>query len=321
MTLFASIRAAAIAALIAFADMSCAQSGADCPPAVEQATPAMLRAVVHNARDHGFLWRISKGGHASYLYGTMHVGKLDWTIPGPRVAKALRAADTLALELDFLDPDIRDRLSKGMAIQRTVTLPAPLVKRMQGQADAACMSYDALARLAPELQIATLILMMARWDGLDASYAIDGVLAGIGHGAKKDVVSLETPELQLQLLLMKDAQGTATFVRESLDEMESGRERTQLKRMSLAWADSDYAEMEHYAEWCDCLNTDNERELMKRILDDRNPRLADSVDALHISGKKVFAAVGSLHMFGPTGLPKLMSERGYQVERIELKSQ
>ena len=321
MTLPDSIRALVLAVPLAFANPCCADAVAACPPATEQPSPAMVRAAVHNARNHGFLWRISKGGHASYLYGTMHVGKFDWTIPGPDVAKALRATDTLALELDFLDADIRNRVSKGMAKQHVMALPAPLVKRLREQAEAVCISYDALAGLAPEFQIATLTLMVGRWDGLDAAYAIDGVLAGIGHGAKKEVVSLETPESQLQLLQMKDAQETVTFVRESLDEIETGRERKLLKRLSRVWADSDYSEMEHYREWCDCMNTENERELMKRILDDRNPNLADRIDALHTRGKRVFAAVGSLHMFGSTGLPMLMSERGYLVERIGLESQ
>jgi uncharacterized protein YbaP (TraB family) len=119
---------------------------------------------------------------------------------------------------------------------------------------------------------------------------------------------------------MKDEQEAVTFVRENLDELETGRERKLLKRLSRVWAAADYPEMEHYSEWCDCMNTENERELMKRILDDRNPKLADRIDALHMSGKRVFAAVGSLHMFGVTGLPMLMSEHGYVVERIELKS-
>jgi uncharacterized protein len=320
-TLSDSMRALVFTVLLAVANPYCAEAVAACPPATERPTPEMVRAAVHNARNHGFLWRISKGGHASYLYGTMHVGKFDWTIPGPDVAKALRATDTLALELDFLDADIRNRVSNGMATQRVMALPAPLEKRLREQAEAVCISHDALAGLAPEFQIVTLTLMVGRWDGLDAAYAIDGVLAGIGHGAKKEVVSLETPESQLQLLQMKDAQETVTFVRESLDELETGRERKLLKRLSRVWADSDYSEMEHYSEWCDCMKTENERELMKRILDDRNPNLADRIDALHTRGKRVFAAVGSLHMFGSTGLPMLMSERGYLVERIELKSQ
>lgn len=281
----------------------------------------MVQNGVRNARDHGFMWRISKDGHTSYLYGTMHVGKPDWAFPGPNMTRALRATDTVALELDMSDAGIRRDMAKGMASLHPLSLPASLEKRMRQQADAACVPYASLAKLSPEFQITILTMMAGRWDGLDASYAIDSVLAGLGHGAKKYVVSLETPEAQLRLLQMKDAQGTITFVRESLDELETGRSRNLLKRISRMWADADHAGMEHYSEWCDCLNTENERELMKRILDERNPALADSIDTLHASGKRVFAAVGSLHMFGPSGLPLLMFKRGYRVERVELKPQ
>lgn len=281
----------------------------------------MVQNGVRNARDHGFMWRISKDGHTSYLYGTMHVGKPDWAFPGPNMTRALRATDTVALELDMSDAGIRRDMAKGMALLHPLSLPASLEKRMRQQADAACVPYASLAKLSPEFQITILTMMAGRWDGLDASYAIDSVLAGLGHGAKKYVVSLETPEAQLRLLQMKDAQGTITFVRESLDELETERSRNLLKRISRMWADADHAGMEHYSEWCDCLNTENERELMKRILDERNPALADSIDTLHASGKRVFAAVGSLHMFGPSGLPLLMSKRGYRVERVELKPQ
>jgi uncharacterized protein YbaP (TraB family) len=31
----------------------------------------------------------------------------------------------------------------------------------------------------------------------------------------------------------------------------------------------------------------------------------------------VFAAVGSLHMTGPKGLPRLLGQRGYTVERVK----
>jgi uncharacterized protein YbaP (TraB family) len=77
--------------------------------------------------------------------------------------------------------------------------------------------------------------------------------------------------------------------------------------------------MSHFNEWCECLDTEIEREMMKRLLDDRNPNLAEHIDAIHKSGKTVFAAVGSLHMFGSIGLPALMQKRGYRVERVDLK--
>ena len=74
--------------------------------------------------------------------------------------------------------------------------------------------------------------------------------------------------------------------------------------------------MEHFSEWCECLKTKSEREWMKRALDDRNPSLAERIDRLHNSGKQIFAAVGSLHMFGQNGLPALLEKRGYRVEKI-----
>ena len=301
------------AAFPAYAD------GAACPPAVTQPTPEMIQSGMRNARDHGFLWRISKDGRTSFLYGTIHVAKLDWTFPGPKVSQAMQATDTVALEMDLLDADIQERMLKGMEAMRSVAMPEHLLKRMRQQAEAVCVAYDAIANLSPELQVTTLTMMVGRRSGLEAGYAIDAVLAQIGHHAKKNVVSLETPEMQLQLLQMKDPQESISFVRDSLDELETGRSLKMLKRIAGVWEDADHSEMARFEEWCECLNTGIEREVMKRALDERNPALAEHIDALHSSGKQVFAAVGSLHMFGALGLPVLMAKRGYTVERVNYK--
>lgn len=66
------------------------------------------------AQDRGLLWRIEHRGRTSWLYGTMHAAKLDWSVPGPTVADALRASDSLALELNILDPEVMNVLFAGM---------------------------------------------------------------------------------------------------------------------------------------------------------------------------------------------------------------
>lgn len=303
-----------LAALPAYA------ADAACPSELEKPTPEMIQSGMRNARDHGFLWRISKDGRTSFLYGTIHVAKFDWMFPGPKVMQALQAADTVALELDMLDEKIQERMVQGMATMPNTTLPESLVKRMRQQAAAACVPYDAIVNLSPEMQVTTLTMMVGRRAGLEAAYGIDMVLAGIGHGAKKHMVSLESPEMQLQVLQMQDQQSTNAFVQESLGELETGRSLTLLKRIAKLWEDANYNEMAHFDEWCECLNTDIEREVMKRALDDRNPALAQHIDALHKSGKQVFAAVGSLHMFGAFGLPLLMEKLGYKVERVNFNN-
>ena len=287
-----------------------------CPPALQQPAPDMVQAALHNARDHGFLWRISKDGRTSYLYGTIHVAKFAWIFPGPQVLRALRSTDTIALEMDMLDADIQADLAKGMAALHSMALPALLEQRMRQQAAALCVPYDVIANLTPELQVTTLSITAGRLLGLEASYAIDTVLAQIGHDTKKNMVSLESPEMQLRLLQMDNLQETTAFIEDSLDDLESGRTLQMLEHTAKAWADADYALMARFDEWCECLGTAPERELMKRALEQRNPALAEKIDSLHKNGKQVFAAAGSLHMFGPFGLPVLMAQRGYRVERV-----
>ena len=92
-----------------------------------------------------------------------------------------------------------------------------------------------------------------------------------------------------------------------------------MERIAQVWAEGRFDELFRYEQWCDCLNTPQEKAQFKRLLDDRNPALAERIDALHNAGNKVFAAVGSLHMVGKMGLPALLAQRGYQVERMEFK--
>lgn len=274
---------------------------------------------MRTARDHGFLWRISKYGHASYLYGTVHIAKLEWMFPGPTVLDALRESDTVALELDLLDADIQHRLRDGMAAERGFALPEPIVERLRRRMAAECVVPETMAKMGPELQVALLTVLVARRDGLDPSYSIDLMLSGFGRSVHKAMASLETPETQLQALQLPSRDEAIAFVASALDDLESGRTRPLLNRLAAVWAAGDHAELARYDTWCECRKTPAERLAMKRILDDRNPGLADSIDALHSSGRNVFAAVGSLHMVGPLGLPAQMVRRGYRVELGEFE--
>ena len=92
-----------------------------------------------------------------------------------------------------------------------------------------------------------------------------------------------------------------------------------VKRMAQIWADGHLGELENYEKWCECVDTEADRAMMRRLLDLRNPGLASAIDTIHASGTPVFAAVGSLHMIGKLGLPALLSKRGYKVERVPFK--
>ena len=287
-----------------------------CPPAPTPLDADRVATGMRDARDHGFLWRISRDGRTSHLYGTIHAARVEWMFPGPRTAAALAASDTLALELDLLDPDIQARLAAALRARGATRLPAPLAARLERRMVAECLDPVAWRALAAEFQIASLAVLAARREGLDPSYAVDLVLALVARDLGKKTVSLETPEAQIAALVMPSAAATTELVRSGLDELESGRARPLLLRLAATWSEGDLADLERYERWCNCLNTAAERAAMKRLLDDRNPALAAAIDALHAGGATVFAATGSLHMIGANGLPALLRRRGYTVEAV-----
>lgn len=292
------------------------------PPAACPAPPPPLSVEqvqqgLREARDHGYLWRLRKDGRESWLYGTLHVARQPWMFPGPRTLSALRSADRVALELDLLDPAIVQRLQALVAaVPGQAPLPLSVARRLATQAEAACVAGQ-LDGLRPEMQAVTLMSLIGRADGLDPVYGIDNFLAGLAHGLKKPVISLETPEAQVSLLVSSDTEARDKTVTTLLDELERGDAQRVMLRLALAWADGRMDDLDNYAQWCQCLDTEEQRDFHRRLIDERNLALARRIDAVHEAGHTVFAAVGALHMAGPQALPRLMAERGYTVERVE----
>jgi uncharacterized protein YbaP (TraB family) len=278
-------------------------------------TAEQVAAGARSARDRGFLWRITKDGRTSYLYGTIHVGKLEWVFPGKTVSTALMDTDTLALELDLTDPQVLQAASAAERV-KTVPLSPALRERLDRQYSVACVPGSALASLHPVMQAMTLTVMAARWEGLDPAYGQELSLAGLARSTRHQVVSLETVQSQLQTLVPDDEQAALALVDQTLAQLEQNRVRPALARMGAAWENGNLATLESYEQWCDCITNDSDRAYMRQLNDGRNPHLAERIDALHREGRKVFAAVGALHMTGPQALPRLMAERGYAVERV-----
>jgi uncharacterized protein YbaP (TraB family) len=289
-----------------------------CPAPVRPLEAAEVQAGMRQAQDHGLLWQLDKGGHRSWLYGTIHAAKLAWMFPGPQVQAALRQAQRVALELDVLDPAIQRQLQQLMSQPGSAApLPPDLAQRLAAQAKTLCAG-DSLAQLRPEVQLALLTLLDLRAEGLEAAYGVDGFLAGLARGLGKRVVSLETPQQQMAALLLPDATERAQAVRQTLEQLEQGRLRRQTLRLAQAWADGDAATLERYPQWCDCLNTPAERAAMHRLLDQRHPGLVRQIVQMHEAGLSVFVAVGSLHLLGPGGLPALLAQRGFTVTPVKL---
>ena len=294
-----------------------ATANTGCPPAADAPTRDEVLAGMRAAVDSGLLWKATRNGRTAYLYGTIHVAQRAWMFPGPHVMRALLASDTIALELDPTDPDIVARLQKAIVRSPgTPALPDALERRLQAQMAAACVDADKLDSLRPEMQAVSLEVLEGRQFGLYPDYGVDVFLAGMARGLKKPIRSLETPEAQASLLVSDDPAETARSVGELLDELEGGKGTQILQRLASDWQRGDLDDLGGYATWCECLDTPQQRADFVKLVDDRNPLMADKIVKWHAEGRSLFVAVGTLHMIGRIGLPALLKARGFQVERV-----
>ncbi len=281
-----------------------------CPPTVQAGVPPPPGVAV---KDRGYLWRVSRDGRSSWLFGTLHVGKPAWKRFGPQLASALRASDVLALEIDPNDPALLAALAD---IQPPASLPEAVQARLAKAYERACVAAESLATLHPVLQVTTLIVLEARWLGMDPLHALEQTLAQQAKYQGRKVVSLETAAQQMAALVPDDKAEALLLLEQSLGQLEDQSGRRVLARLARAWESGDLPALEDYASWCECAASDADRNFMRKLNDERNSPLADGIEAQHKQGQRVFAAVGALHMTGPLSLPRLFEQRGFKVERI-----
>lgn len=286
-----------------------------CPALPKAPTEQQVRDGMAQARDRGVMWRLERDGRTSWLYGTVHVGRAEWIYPGPTLFAALINSPTVALELDITDPAVAQAMTQlppGVADQ---PLNAKQRRRLQIQAAAACIPMEQLNGFHPVMQVTGVSASINRRQGLDPMWAQEVMLAGIARSMGKQVASLETPAVQLAALLPTDPAELQREIEEGLDQLEDGRASRLLNRLVHDWEVGDLADIASYSQWCECLSDAADKAAMRRLLDDRNPAIADGIAQLHEKGS-VFAAVGAMHMTGAQALPLLLQRKGFVVTPV-----
>jgi hypothetical protein len=229
--------AAVLATLLGLAGPALAQAtDSACPPAAQAPTPAQMQTGLREARDRGMLWRLEKDGLVGWLYGTLHVGKLAWALPGPKVTQALRQAQTVALELDLSDPAIGQALQASLADwrqrQADSPLPPALLARLAALARADCVASTAFEQQPALMQALGLVVLSGRRDGLDPAFAQEFMLGGFAKAGGKTVVSLESPGEQLAAMAPQDPAELQASLAQAVDQLESGQARRLLNRVA-----------------------------------------------------------------------------------------
>ncbi len=292
-----------------------------CPPDAPQLTAQKAQELGRAAKDHGILWKFEKNGRTGYLYGTIHVNKLDWLFPGPKTMAAFRESEVLALELDLSNPEVLKKASQPEMLGiKPLVLPAAMQQRMNALAGQVCAPPSLMAGRHAVMQLITVTIFDARFIGLEAMYGTDFFLAGLAQSSGKPVRGLETPELQMRALLGGNEKEMLEMIDGGMKLFTDNKQREQTARLVADWGSGNLVDLQNFEQWCDCVGTAAERKFLKQVNDDRNAGLAAAIDKLHGEGRRVFAAIGTLHMAGPQAVTRLLAGMGYKVERVSFAS-
>jgi hypothetical protein len=311
------IRSAALLALLSALGLAApALAKEDCPAPLQPPTREQMAEYMKASKDRGALWTIEKDGRTSHLFGTIHLGRIEWLVPGPKLMSVLQGAGALAVEVDISSPDLRPQMMAAMAAAPPLALTKADRTRLAKLTAAECLPAAALAPLHPVMQVVTVSTLIGRRDGFYPELAQEGPLIGFMNAAKRPVVSLETMALQMAVLLPKDAAEARLAFDEGLRELESPDARQMMRYMIDAWERGDLEAIDTLEEICRCEPTPQQREGYVKLNDDRNVGLARRIAEEHAKGVPILAAVGILHMTGDKAIPKLLAEQGFEVTRV-----
>lgn len=269
----------------------------------------------------GTLYRVTNVSNISYLFGTIHVGQTAFYPLEPQVTRALSDAKKLVIEVDISDTE-----AMRLAIMRHGIYPDGQTINRHLSADGSAqlrqalkrvdLPFESVARMKPWM-IANLLLVqeMAR-NGFPAEQGIEKYFITIAQKQNKPIQELETADYQLSLFdSMTDAE-QEEYLKENLAELANGEAMKKALALIAAWQGADGKALEDALLEMQKGETASDRFLQQVLLDQRNPNMANQVEVLLKSDKTSFVAVGALHLLGEKGVPALLKQRGYDVQKM-----
>ena len=269
----------------------------------------------------GTLYRVRHQGNTTYLFGTIHVGKPAFFPLEDEVTHALSRASKLVLEIDIRKPEpFQQALHKHGIYPVGETVEAHLsaatlasLKRALQDAD---VPFKDVRHMKPWLLAKMLVGLDLERNGYQRSHGIETFLLSMADRQAKDVRELESAEYQMSLFDSMPDAVQEQYLRENLAELGDGNALKKAQALIDAWANANGDAVEAFMR-DSLLEKTTSGEFMQRVLlDKRNPEMASKIEELLRDDEATFVGVGLLHMVGETGVPTLLRQRGYEVEKL-----
>jgi uncharacterized protein YbaP (TraB family) len=273
------------------------------------------------AQQQGRLYRVTRGQQVGYLFGTVHVGDKSFFPLAPEVSRALADASELVVELDTRANDAFERAvvahgayRQGDDIRRHLT-PSTLALLTSALHEVGT-SLNSVAHLKPWLLANILQGLELQRNGYERTHGVETFLLANASRQGTAVTELESADYQLALFDTLTDEDSERYLLESLRALSDGTSLRKARTVLHAWRSGDAAALN--AVIADATSDDGvvARFTRATLLGRRNPEMAARIERIMNGGGTAFVGVGLLHLLGANGLPQLLAQRGYQVERV-----
>lgn len=266
------------------------------------------------------LYRIDSDNNTnpSYIFGTHHLAPVAMADSLPDISKIFKDCDALVGEIDMTGNPVLLALAsqKYMMAPSDSTLNylltkeefSSLAEKFKPFSPAAQVTLYNLASLRPMAisSIITIGMMKKELPDFDAEQQLDSYFQKKFKAAGKDIIALETPEMQAQLLYTSiPIPKQLCNLQEILDDPTKAMKDVDIVNKLYFSGD-----LESLLE--QSLSENSDPEFTEALLTARNHKwmetLADIIDS-----KPVFIAVGALHLPGKDGILNLLLEKGFKL--------
>lgn len=268
-----------------------------------------------------FAWELRRADRSApiYVLGSIHIGGPDqFKLPGS-VQSAFEAADALVVEADTdtVDAAAVQQLTlqhgvyppdQGLMTElskETQELLVPALERVS-------LDLRKANRIRPWLLFTMLSVMELQRAGYTPDGGIDQLLLRQARG-KKEILELESVESQIEMLASLPASAQEAMLKDHALQVDLYS--VVFANLASAWEGGNADAV------ADLVFKHADAPEMKQMFDlvyfDRNERMAQKIDALAASGKRLFVVVGAGHLAGPRGVQRLLAQRGYSVRQLE----
>ncbi|MES2535317.1 MAG: TraB/GumN family protein [Pseudomonadota bacterium] len=293
----------------------------DSMPAAVTLVSAAPPQKADSGRQRGTLYRVRHQGNTSYLFGTIHFGKAGFFPLEAEVTRALAGASKLVIEVD-----VRDSASMQAAMNKHAFyagadrlenhLSGASMTRLRHALQKLAIPFDQVTRMKPWM-VANLVLAMdLERNGLQSAQGTEIFLLGVAQAQGKTILALESADYQLSLFDRMPQAQQENYLSEVLAGIEDGSALKKAAAMIDAWSNADSVAFDTILREAKDEKSAASDFIVRTLLDERNPEMANSIEILLRNDKSTFVAIGLLHLPGENGVPALLQRRGYEVTKL-----